>query len=88
MNLEVSGNTVFYHKDKDNGLEHQDWDRGPRNLVVPWATFKDFSNVLLILLLLLIFNCSWVDTRWQYYSTHEQYTEYRGRNIFALQLNW
>jgi len=31
MNLERSGKTALYHKDKYNGLEHQDWNRGPRN---------------------------------------------------------
>ena len=46
--LERSGKTALYHKNKDNGLEHQDCDRGPRNLVVPWATFRD-SIILLAL---------------------------------------
>jgi hypothetical protein len=41
MNVELSRNTVLYHKDMDNGLENQDCDRGPRNLVVLWATFRD-----------------------------------------------
>jgi hypothetical protein len=31
-------------------------------------TKKNFS--ILLLLLLFIFNCNWVDTRWQQYSTH------------------
>jgi hypothetical protein len=49
MKLERSGKTALYHKDKDNGLEHQDWDRGPRNLVVPWATFRDSVIVFVLL---------------------------------------
>ena len=39
MNLERSG------KIRIRGLEHQDWDRGSRNLVVPWATFRDSVSV-------------------------------------------
>jgi hypothetical protein len=34
-----------------------------------------------VILIVIIINCNWGDTRWQQYTfTHKQYTEYRGRN--------
>lgn len=40
MDLERSGKTALCHKDKDNGVEHQQWNSGPRYLVVTRATFR------------------------------------------------
>jgi hypothetical protein len=44
---------------------------------VPHQTYV-MSWTLLLLILLFIFNCNWVDTRWQQCSTHlhKQYTQY------------